>query len=84
MLSAVPDHEREMSESDAQLSGREWTASLAVPASIVDNAQSQELKTYLIGEIARAAVVFNIDEIVVYDEYANQSFGSALVWSYSL
>ena len=51
-------------------SGRKWTASIAVPSSIVDNAQSPELKAYLIGQIARALVIFQIDEIVVFDEYS--------------
>jgi hypothetical protein len=54
--------------------GRKWTASIAIPASIVDNAQSPELKSYLCGQIARALVVFNIDEIVVFDEYSKQTF----------
>ena len=49
--------------------GRDWTVSIALPASIADNAQSAELRTYLAGQIARAAVIFNIDEIVLYDEY---------------
>ncbi|XP_064396487.1 putative methyltransferase C9orf114 isoform X2 [Halichondria panicea] len=44
------------------------TVSIALPGSIVDNAQSAELKTYLVGQIARAAVVFQVDEIVVFDE----------------
>ena len=56
-------------ESSCSEIGRSWTVSIALPSSILDNAQSNELKTYLVGQIARAAVVFNIDEIVVYDEY---------------
>lgn len=36
----------------------------------MDNAQSPELRTYLVGQIARACVIFNCDEIVIYDEYA--------------
>lgn len=56
-------------ESSCSETGRGWTLSMALPSSILDNAQSNELKTYLVGQIARAAVVFNIDEIVVYDEY---------------
>ena len=52
--------------------GRKWTASIAVPSSIVDNAQSPELKAYLCGQIARALVIFQIDEIVVFDEYSKQ------------
>ncbi|CAH1786041.1 unnamed protein product, partial [Owenia fusiformis] len=44
------------------------TISIALPGSILDNAQSPELRTYLAGQIARAAVVFNVDEIVIFDE----------------
>ena len=53
--------------------GRLWTASIALPNSIVDNAQSMQLKTYLCGQIARAAAIFNIDEIVIFDEYARST-----------
>ncbi|KAL4216558.1 putative methyltransferase C9orf114 [Mactra antiquata] len=48
--------------------GRCYTVSIALPGSILDNAQSPELRTYLAGQIARAATVFNIDEIIVFDE----------------
>ena len=48
--------------------GRSYTISLALPGSIIDNAQSAELRTYLAGQIARAAAVFNIDEVVVFNE----------------
>lgn len=48
--------------------GRQYTISIALPGSILDNAQSLELRTYLVGQIARAAVVFSIDEIIVFDE----------------
>eukprot|EP00752_Nemacystus_decipiens_P003696 g3406.t1 len=47
---------------------RKHTLSIAIPGSVVDNAQSRELKTYLVGEIARAAAIFEVDEIVVYDD----------------
>lgn len=46
------------------------TVSIAVPASIVDNAQSLELATRLAGQIARAATIYLIDEIVVFDNKA--------------
>jgi hypothetical protein len=39
------------------------TFSIAVPGSILDNAQSPELRTYLAGQIARAACVFKVDEV---------------------
>lgn len=57
-----------MDEQSEQI-GRLWTVSIAVPSSIVDNAQSAELKSYLVGQIARSLVIFKIDEIVIYDEY---------------
>ncbi|XP_028318641.1 putative methyltransferase C9orf114 homolog isoform X2 [Gouania willdenowi] len=48
--------------------GRAYTVSVALPGSVLDNAQSAELRTYLAGQIARACVVFGVDEIVVFDE----------------
>ncbi|MFH4976922.1 hypothetical protein AB6A40_003631 [Gnathostoma spinigerum] len=47
---------------------RYYTLAIALPGSILNNAQSQELRTYLAGQIARAAVIFCVDEIVVFDE----------------
>lgn len=44
---------------------RQFTTTLVVPSSIVDNAQSLELKTYLVGQIAKAACLFCFTEIVV-------------------
>ncbi|GMH68073.1 hypothetical protein TrRE_jg7095, partial [Triparma retinervis] len=44
------------------------TVSMAVPTSVVANAQTKELKTYLIGQISRAATIYNVDEIVVYED----------------
>ncbi|OAD61854.1 hypothetical protein WN48_05326 [Eufriesea mexicana] len=44
------------------------TLSIAVPGSILDNAQSPELRSYLAGQIARAACVYKINEIVVFDD----------------
>ncbi|EEA06799.1 uncharacterized protein CMU_014750 [Cryptosporidium muris RN66] len=48
------------------------TVSVALPSSIISNAQSLELKAYLVGQIARILAIFGIDEIVVYeDKYKN-------------
>lgn len=44
------------------------TVSIAVPASILENAQSEELRTCLAGQIARAACIFKVDEIIVFDD----------------
>ncbi|XP_057546189.1 uncharacterized protein LOC130825143 [Amaranthus tricolor] len=43
------------------------TVSIAIPSSIIGNAQSDELATRLAGQIARAATIFRIDEVVVFD-----------------
>lgn len=44
------------------------TISIAVPGSILDNAQSHELRTYVAGQIARAACIYKVDEVIVYDD----------------
>ncbi|QIW99216.1 hypothetical protein AMS68_004734 [Peltaster fructicola] len=49
-------------------SGRSWTLSLALPGSIIANAQTHDQKTNLAGQIARACAVFCVDEIVVFDD----------------
>ena len=46
--------------------GRLWTISVALPGSIVDNAQTHELRSQLVGQVARACAIFNVDEIVVF------------------
>lgn len=43
------------------------TVTVAIAGSIVDNAQSLELATRLASQIARAATIFRIDEVVVFD-----------------
>ncbi|KAF0689129.1 Aste57867_19401 [Aphanomyces stellatus] len=48
--------------------GRFFTVSIAIPGSIIDNAQTRELKTYLAGQIARACAIFQVDEVVVFDD----------------
>jgi methyltransferase len=48
------------------------TISIAIPGSILENAQSAELRTYLAGQIARAACVFCIDEVIVYDDIGDK------------
>ncbi|CAH2316309.1 Hypothetical predicted protein [Pelobates cultripes] len=53
--------------------GRQYTLSVALPGSILDNAQSPELRTYLAGQIARACCVFCVDEIVIFDEVGEGS-----------
>nr|XP_020475152.1 putative methyltransferase C9orf114 homolog isoform X2 [Monopterus albus] len=60
--------ERKKLEEIQNKQGRAYTVSVALPGSVLDNAQSAELRTYLAGQIARACVVFCVDEIIVFDE----------------
>ncbi|CAL5221849.1 g4109 [Coccomyxa viridis] len=46
------------------------TVSIAVSAAAIDNAQSSELATAMAGQIARTAAIFNVDEVVVIDEFS--------------
>lgn len=64
-----PQPEVKLSDEDNLDLKLDKTVSIAIPASIILNAQTSELKAYLIGQIARCAVIFNINEIVVFDEY---------------
>ncbi|XP_057805953.1 uncharacterized protein LOC131020919 [Salvia miltiorrhiza] len=43
------------------------TVTIALPGSIINNTQSLELATRLAGQVARAAAIFRIDEVVVFD-----------------
>jgi methyltransferase len=47
---------------------RTSTLSIALPGSIIANAKSHDQKTYLCGAIARALAVFNVDEIVIFND----------------
>uniref|UniRef100_A0A8C7E605 SPOUT domain containing methyltransferase 1 n=1 Tax=Naja naja TaxID=35670 RepID=A0A8C7E605_NAJNA len=66
------EKEREETKSTEEKGGH-YTVSVAVPGSILSNAQSPELRTYLAGQIARACVIFCVDEIVVFDEQGETS-----------
>lgn len=44
------------------------TLSIALPGSILSNAQSPELRTYLAGQIGRALAIYRVDEVVVFGE----------------
>ncbi|XP_066934305.1 putative methyltransferase C9orf114 [Clytia hemisphaerica] len=55
-----------------------YTISVALPGSILENAQSPELRTYLAGQIARALVIFNIDEVVIFNESTQKKSNDGL------
>lgn len=44
------------------------TVSIAVPGSVLSNCQTKELRTLMVGQIARAAVIYHVDEIIVFDD----------------
>ncbi|XP_013164898.1 PREDICTED: putative methyltransferase C9orf114 [Papilio xuthus] len=60
--------EAEIEKKNAEIS----TISIAIPGSILENAQSAELRTYLAGQIARAACIFCVDEVIVYDDIGDK------------
>lgn len=69
----LEDEEKVKEEVDRQKKYAEIsTISMAVPGSILENAQSAELRTYLAGQIARAACVFCVDEVIVYDDIGDR------------
>lgn len=50
--------------------GRPYSVSIAVPASILeDTCLKGDLRTYLVGQLARSAVIFGVDEIIVFDDH---------------
>ena len=55
-------------ETPRESTGRSYTVSIAVAGSVLDNAQSPPLRAYLAGQIARAAAIFNVDEIIIFDD----------------
>lgn len=58
----------EQEKLDKETQKKVSTVSFAIPGSILDNAQTSELRTVLAGQIARAACIYNVDEIVIFDD----------------
>ncbi|KAJ3116412.1 hypothetical protein HK100_001078 [Physocladia obscura] len=48
--------------------GRTHTTSIAISASMIAQLEKPELRTFLAGQIARALSIFQIDEVVIYDD----------------
>lgn len=44
------------------------TLSIALPGSVLTNCQTKELRTLMVGQIARAATIYHVDEIIVFDD----------------
>ncbi|KAK9954965.1 hypothetical protein ABG768_014875 [Culter alburnus] len=62
------ENKQQVQQEEKESKGRVYTLSVALPGSVMDNAQSPELRTYLAGQIARACGVFCVDEVVIFDE----------------
>ncbi|KAK2872286.1 hypothetical protein QQF64_018133 [Cirrhinus molitorella] len=62
------ENEQQVQQEEKESKGCPYTLSVALPGSVMDNAQSPELRTYLAGQIARACGVFCVDELVIFDE----------------
>ncbi|KAH8551298.1 putative RNA methyltransferase [Umbelopsis sp. PMI_123] len=56
---------------------RKYTVSLAIPSGILDTAPTQELKTVLAGQIGRMLAIYNVDEVIIYDEKARNAFAAS-------
>ncbi|NXH12047.1 CI114 methyltransferase, partial [Bucco capensis] len=67
-LKELEERQAEKQQEQKEDKGRPYTLSVALPGSILNNAQSLELRTYLAGQIARACAIFCVDEIVVFEE----------------
>ncbi|GAB7340120.1 hypothetical protein MBLNU457_6604t1 [Dothideomycetes sp. NU457] len=53
--------------------GRTHTLSIALPGSIIANCQTHDQKTSLAAQVARAAAVFCVDEIVIFNDGQSHS-----------
>ncbi|KAK7515811.1 putative RNA methyltransferase [Phyllosticta citriasiana] len=63
--------------------GRSCTLSIALPGSIIANAQSHDLKTAMAGAIARAAAVFSVDEVIIFNDGQSQKHNAERQKRYS-
>ena len=59
----IVEHIAISSELDTVSKGREFTLSIALPGSILRNAQTPQLRAYLAGQVARACAVFQVRTI---------------------
>lgn len=58
--------------SSKQIQQRSLTLSIAIPSSFIDVSSNKAQKTQQIGRIARAAAIFQVDDIILYRDKQNQ------------
>jgi len=51
-----------------ETAAQNFTVSVALPGSIISNAQTQELRTYLAGQIARALTIYKVHEVIIFTQ----------------
>ncbi|KAI7903645.1 putative RNA methyltransferase [Cokeromyces recurvatus] len=69
----MPTQDIKKAQSVLACKPRVYTTSVAIPSSILDSAPTIEMKTILAGQIARALVIFAVDEIVIYEDKVQQA-----------
>ncbi|EAN33612.1 putative RNA methyltransferase family protein [Theileria parva strain Muguga] len=52
---------------------RDYTISVALPVSIMENIQSDDLRAYVIGNIARTLTIYGVNEVVLYNDLDDKS-----------
>jgi methyltransferase len=67
-INQLINHRPLITHHNSRSDGRRSTLSIAVAASCIENTQNLQLASILAGQIARAAAVFNIDEVIVLDD----------------
>ena len=66
---------KDQAHAEAQ-QGRKWTVSMAVPGSMIENTQNLEFATFVAGQVARTAAIYNVDEVVVIDDTPQRKDGT--------
>ena len=70
-LDRIEAKEQECNKSSVDPECYKPTVSIALPGSILASVPSDELKTYVVGQVARAAAIFNINELIIFNESSN-------------
>ena len=63
----------EMMSDPSKKRPHQFTLSIALPSSFIDKILLKELRTCFAGQVSRAATLFYVNEIVIYNEYSTQT-----------
>lgn len=56
---------------------RPCTLSIAIPGSIISNCQTRELQAYVAAQLARAAAIFRVNEVIIFSEQVDNQQSKA-------